>query len=207
MADQGNDAHQAHHLKNDTIEWIKAILIAIIIVVVIRWFLFTPTLVSGISMQPNFENKERLIVNKIIYNIRDPKRGEVVVFHAPEKKDYIKRVIGLPGDTVMVKGDDVYINGEIIRESYIQAQVDEARAKGTSYNRIVNFKVEADGIRAATVPEGTVFVMGDNRSNSKDSRYDEVGFIPFDKIVGRADIVFWPLDEMKLIDHPDGVIK
>jgi signal peptidase I len=209
MAEQGNDTQQISSLKNDTLEWIKAILIATVIVIVIRWFLFTPTIVSGISMEPNFHDKERLIVNKIIYNIRDPKRGEVIVFQAPEKLDFIKRVIGLPGDTVMVKGDEVYINDERIDEPYIKAEIDKAKSRGAFYNTSVNFRVDNDGISTATVPEGTVFVLGDNRPRSKDSRYESVGFIAMEEIKGRADLVFWPVDEFKIVDHHfiDGVTK
>lgn len=205
MADQ--DTQQISNLKNDTLEWIKAILIATVIVIIIRWFLFTPTIVSGISMEPNFHDKERLIVNKIIYDIRDPKRGEVIVFEAPEKLDFIKRVIGLPGDTVMVQGDEVYINEKLIDEPYIKAQIEEARSRGASYNTSVNFQDHGDGVSTATVPEGTIFVLGDNRPRSKDSRFEQVGFIALDKIKGRADLVFWPVNEFKIIKHQDGVTK
>lgn len=207
MTNQENNANQSYNLKKDSIEWIKAIVIATLIVVLVRWFLFTPTLVSGDSMQPNFHDKERLIVNKIVYSFREPKRGEVIVFHAPQKKDYIKRVIALPGESVMVKGDDVFIDGKILDEPYIREQVNEARSKGTFYNRIMNYLVGSEGIEAVKVPVGTLFVMGDNRSQSKDSRDPTVGFIPYEEIVGRADIIFWPLSEFKIVQHPDGVIK
>lgn len=199
MADR--DTQQISNLKNDTLEWIKAILIAAVIVIIIRWFLFTPTIVSGISMEPNFHDKERLIVNKIIYNIREPKRGEVLVFQAPEKLDFIKRVIGLPGDTVMVQGDEVYINDKLIEEPYIKEQIEEARSRGTVYNTSVDFKVDENGVSSVTVPEGTIFVLGDNRPRSKDSRYEQVGFIAMGEIKGRADLVFWPVDEFKIIKH------
>ena len=88
--------------KSETWEWIKALVIAGVLVIIIRWFLFSPFIVDGDSMHPNFFTGERLIVNEIVYDIRAPKRGEVIVFHAPEGKDYIKRVIALPGETVKV---------------------------------------------------------------------------------------------------------
>jgi len=87
-----------NELKGEAWEWIKAILIAAALVFLIRWFIFATYVVEGPSMQPNFHTGERLIVNKIIYSFRKPERGEVVVFHAPQGKDYIKRVIALPGE-------------------------------------------------------------------------------------------------------------
>ena len=125
----------------------------------------------------------------------------MIVFHAPEEKDYIKRVIALPGDSVKVEGDDVYINGQLLNEPYIADEVAAARANGSLYNR-KNFRETFDGVEEVVVPEGTVFVMGDNRSNSKDSRMDSVGFVPMSEIVGRSDVIFWPLSDLSLVRHP-----
>lgn len=191
---------------NNWLEWAKSIIIALVIVFICRWFIFTPTIVSGISMEPNFHNNERIIVNKFIYYFTKPKRGEVIVFHALENSDYIKRVIAVAGDTVMVEGDNVYVNGELINESYIEEQVEEARRRGSLYNTSANFKVDFYGISAVEVPEGTVFVLGDNRPRSKDSRSQDVGFVNLKEIKGRADVMFWPLNEMKLIKHPKDVV-
>lgn len=188
------------NVKNEAVEWIKAILIAVVLVFGIRWFLFAPFIVDGPSMQPNFHTGERLIVNKILYDIREPKRGEVIVFVAPEGKDYIKRVIGLPGDTVKVEGDDVFINGEKLQEPYIKSEVDAAKKKGKTYNNR-NFNYVNGKLEAVTVPKDQLFVMGDNRPNSKDSRFDDVGFVSYDKIIGRADFMFWPIKEIKLINQ------
>lgn len=89
--------------KNEALEWLKAIVIAVVLVLLIRWLFFAPFIVDGESMQPNFHTSERIIVNKILYDIRAPKHGEVVVFHVPSQgRDFIKRVIGVPGDTVQV---------------------------------------------------------------------------------------------------------
>jgi signal peptidase I len=184
---------------NEITEWIKALAIAGLLVFVIRWFLLSPFIVDGPSMQPNFWNRERIIVNKIIYDIRQPQRGEVIVFHVPqENRDFIKRVIGLPGDTVKVEGDTVYINGKPYDEKYLKAAYDKAHAEGALYNRPDgNFPNSAfpDGV----VPAGTVFVMGDNRPNSEDSRM--IGYIPMNRIVGRADLVFWPINDFHLVTH------
>lgn len=198
---ESNNA-KLENFKKSMIEWLKAILFATIIVVVVRWFLFTPTIVSGISMEPNYHDKERLIVNKIIYDFREPKRGEVIVFEAPEGLDFIKRVIGLPGDKVMVKGDEVYINDQLIHEPYIAKQIEAAKLLGRKYNSSLDFKVINQEVTAVTVPEGKLFVLGDNRPRSKDSRYDQVGFISIDEIKGRADLIFWPISEFKLIQTP-----
>lgn len=182
----------------ELVEWIKALAVAGILVFLIRWFLVSPFIVDGPSMQPNFWNRERIIVNKIIYDIRQPKRGEVIVFHVPEEgRDFIKRVIGEPGDTVQVEGDKVTVNGEPLDESYLKEAYEEAHAAGRLYNREEGFPNMRfpDG----KVPEGTLFVMGDNRSNSEDSRM--IGFIPLDRVVGRADLVYWPLGDFHFVSH------
>ena len=175
--------------KNEVWEWIKALIIAFGLAFLIRYFLFGSYIVDGPSMKPNFHTGERLIVNKILYDIREPKRGEVVVFHATEDKDFIKRVIALPGETVRVQGDTVYINGQPLDEPYLKEVVEEAKSKGRTYNDL-NYP-------ETKVPDGTVFVMGDNRSDSTDSRM--IGPVTFDKIVGRADLIFWPITDIQLI--------
>jgi len=187
---------------NELFEWIKALAIAGLLVFVIRWFLVSPFIVDGPSMQPNFWDRERIIVNKIIYDIRTPKRGEVIVFHVPEEgRDFIKRVIAVPGDTIKVEGDTIYINGQQIEENYLKEAYAEAAENGRLYNIYEsdrsNFPNSSypDG----TVPEGTLFVMGDNRSNSEDSRM--IGYIPVDRVVGRADLVFWPIGDFHLVKH------
>ena len=105
--------------KNESWEWIKALLIAFALAALIRVFLFTPIVVDGISMMPTLEDGDRMIVNKIGYTIGKPDRFDIVVFHAPEQKDYIKRIIGLPGDTVEYREDILYINGEPLEEPYL----------------------------------------------------------------------------------------
>ncbi|MDD9270263.1 signal peptidase I [Paenibacillus sp. MAHUQ-63] len=178
--------------KSETWEWIKALVIAGVLVIVIRWFLFSPFIVDGDSMRPNFSTGERLIVNKIIYDIRAPKRGEVIVFHAPEGKDYIKRVIALPGETVKVTGDKVFINGQEIDQPYIKEAIEQANKEGHAYNTLSDFP-------ETKVPDGEIFAMGDNRPNSKDSRAKSVGFVPYNKIVGRSEVIFWPVNKISFI--------
>jgi signal peptidase I len=182
--------------KNELLEWVKALLIAAGIVFLVRWLAFSPFIVDGDSMLPNFVNGERMIVNKLIYDFREPERGEVIIFLAPEGKDYIKRVIGEPGDRVRVDGDLVYINDKVISEPYIQEELDKAAQVGGIYNNR-NYSVTEEVI----VPEDSLFVLGDNRPRSKDSRFPDVGFVPFDKVVGRADLVYWPITEFRFVKH------
>ncbi|MEK5238105.1 signal peptidase I [Paenibacillus sp. FSL L8-0470] len=183
--------------KNEVLEWIKAIAIALVLVILIRWLLFKPFIVDGPSMKPNFHTGERVIVNEILYDIRSPQRGEVIVFHVPsEGRDFIKRVIGVAGDTVKVEGDVVTVNGEPVNETYIQGAIDEAHNNNALYN---NKDFPNEDFTDGTVPEGHVFVMGDNRSDSTDSRM--IGYVPLGDIVGRADLIFWPVKDISVINH------
>lgn len=188
-------------MSGEIVEWIKALAIAGLLVFVIRWFLVSPFIVDGPSMEPNFWDRERIIVNKIIYDIREPKRGEVIVFHVPEeKRDFIKRVIGVPGDTIKVDGDTIYINGEQIEETYLKNAYDQAHAVGELYNeKKFNSDFPNESFPDGKVPEGMLFVMGDHRNNSEDSRM--IGYIPMDRVVGRADLVFWPLGDFHFVKH------
>ncbi|WP_246096308.1 signal peptidase I [Paenibacillus sinopodophylli] len=180
----------------EIVEWIKALVIAVVLVFLIRQFLFSPFIVDGPSMQPNFETGERLIVNKILYSIREPKFGEVVVFDVPEQgRKFIKRVIGVPGDKIKLDGDDLYINDKKIEEPYIKEAVEAAHANGELYNE----KGSTSDVADLVVPEDTIFALGDNRSDSTDSRV--IGFVSDKEIVGRADIIFWPLNKLEFIKH------
>ncbi|MFX3631343.1 MAG: signal peptidase I [Candidatus Pristimantibacillus sp.] len=182
----------------EIVEWIKALAIAVLLVFVIRTFLFSPFIVEGPSMKPNFETGERLIVNKILFEIRQPKHGEVVVFHVPDQgRDFIKRVIALPGETIRVEGDDVYVNEEKIEEPYIKKAVQAAHDSGQLYNTGSN--LPNGKVTETVVPEGTIFAMGDNRGDSQDSR--DIGYINKDELIGRADVIFWPLDKLSIIKH------
>ncbi|MGO4541834.1 signal peptidase I [Paenibacillus sp. 2TAB19] len=185
----------------EIVEWIKALVIAVVLVFIIRQFLFSPFIVDGPSMEPNFETGERLIVNKILYSIREPKFGEVVVFDVPDQhRKFIKRVIGVPGDVIRLEGDDLYINDKKIEEPYIKEAIEEAHARGELYNEPgINTDFPNSQVTEATVPENTIFALGDNRSNSTDSRF--IGFVRDEEIVGRADIIFWPLNKLEFIKH------
>ena len=163
-------------------DWVISIGAALIIALVIRTFVVELYLVSGPSMRPTLQNAERLVVNKFIYNFRAPERGEILVFKYPkdQSRDFIKRVIAVPGDTVEIKDGKVFVNQQLMNEPYILS------------------KTRGD-YPLTTIPEGHVFVMGDNRNNSEDSRFDDVGFVPYNLIKGKAMMVFWPFDEWKTL--------
>lgn len=161
-------------------DWIISILIAVILAFFIRYFIVELYAVEGPSMRPTLLNGERLIVNKYIYRFNQPERGEIIVFRYPSdpSRDFIKRVIAVPGDTIEIKDGRVFLNGQLTNEPYI---LEKTRG---SYP-------------LATVPAGHVFVMGDNRNNSEDSRFKNVGFVSNELIKGKAVLVFWPVGEFK----------
>lgn len=179
--------------KNEIWEWIKALVIAFVIAVLIRYILFTPIVVDGDSMMPTLVDGDRMIVNKIGYKLGEPDRFDIVVFHAPEGKDYIKRVIGLPGDTLEYKDDQLYINGKAYDEPYL----DEYKSQLTEGTLTQDFTLQDIDPTLDVIPEGYVFVMGDNRRYSKDSRH--IGIVSEDKIIGNTSVIFWPLSEMKIV--------
>jgi signal peptidase I len=170
------------------LDFIETIVIALAIFVVVYQFLFQPHQVKGNSMYDNLHDGEYLLTDKVSFRFNDPQRDEVIVFKAPQNEDfdYIKRVIGLPGDRVMISNNKVYLNDSLLDESaYLDPNI---------ITRSGNFLRE--GV-ATTVPSNSYFVMGDNRSNSSDSR--DWGFVPNDNIVGRAWIKYWPLNQMGVI--------
>ncbi|SDJ72815.1 signal peptidase I [Sediminibacillus albus] len=180
--------------KNEWLDWIKALLIAGLLAVIVRMFFFAPIVVDGPSMQPTLHDGDHMIVNKINYSIGDPDRFDIVVFHATAKKDYIKRVIGVPGDHVEVKDDSLYINGEKVEEPYIDSS---KGMMGDNRTYTFDFKLEELPGGYEVIPENHVLVLGDNRGNSTDSRL--LGLISYDQIVGEVQLLYWPLDRFRLI--------
>ena len=177
--------------KNEIWEWIKVLFIAIVLAFIVRAFVFTPIVVDGASMEPTLQDRDRMVVTKI----GEPKRFDIIVFHATENKDYIKRVIGLPGDSIEYKDDILYINGKSYDEPYLEKSKQEVM--GGPLTR--SFTLRDTPVGSDVVPEGHLFVMGDNRRNSKDSR--QIGAIPIEKVVGTTNIVFYPFEKIKLIDN------
>ncbi len=207
----------------DILEWIYCILIAIILALLVRYYIGTPTIVQHTSMYPTFKSGDRLILNRLYRTCNAiPQRYEIITFEAPSenydsedkipdlnnpvaiynnepegliqkfiynvvelgKTSYIKRVIGLPGEHVQIKDNKVYINGQELPEDYLpEGTITDSGAKGD---------YEGGYFLDLIVPEGTVFVLGDNRGNSGDSRM--FGCIPYDKIEGKVVLRFWPLN-------------
>ena len=163
-------------------DWIVSIVVAIVLAYLIRTFIVELYIVDGPSMRPTLESHERLVVNKFIYQFRPPERGEILVFRYPRdpSRDFIKRVIAVPGDSIEIKDQRVFVNDQLLNEPYILEKTRSTYPK-------------------ATVPPGTIFVMGDNRNNSEDSRFVDVGFVPYDLIKGKAILVFWPIDQWKTL--------
>jgi signal peptidase I len=179
--------------KNELLEWIKALAIAVLLAAVIRYFFFAPIVVDGYSMMPTLHTQDRMIVNKFSYKFGEPKRFDIVVFHATIDKDYIKRVIGLPGDHVEYKNDTLYINGEKVEEPYL----DEYKNQLIDGPLTEPFELESI-IGQSTVPEGHIFVMGDNRRQSKDSRH--IGTVPIEEVMGKTSLVYWPITDLRFAE-------
>ena len=180
-------------------QWVNAILIALFIALIIRGFIFELVLVDGQSMEDTLFNGQRLIVYKLGYYFAPPKKGDIIILQVADgfavnipvigkssflrkfipdfkETDYVKRVIGVPGDEIDVKDGRVYINGEMYKEPY---------AKGFTSPKDMEFPIK--------IPDNEYFVMGDNRENSMDSR--DIGLINTDKIEGKAVLRLWPLDK------------
>lgn len=176
---------------NFALDTVQTLLIVFAVFLVIYVFLFRPFQVSGNSMHPTFLNKEYILTNIIALKFGQPKQGDVIVFKAPNdpEKDYIKRVIGIPGDQIMIQNGDVYVNGGLLDQSaYLQATV---KTYGGSFLR--------EGT-PVTVLADSYFVLGDNRSGSSDSR--EWGFVPSSNVIGKSFFVYWPLNKMEIIKNP-----
>ncbi|MGG0719168.1 signal peptidase I [Robertmurraya massiliosenegalensis] len=176
-------------VKKEGLEWVKAIGIGLIIFVFIRAFFFSNYVVEGESMMPTLQDGNKLIVNKIGFQIEDLERFDVIVFHANKEEDFVKRIIGLPGDTLEYKDDQLYVNGKKVDEPYL----DKYRYQGLTRRLTEDFTLlEKTG--EEVVPEGKLFVLGDNRLGSWDSR--QFGFISVEQVVGKVNLRYWPLDHM-----------
>lgn len=172
------------------LSFLETIVVALVISVVLYLFIMTPHEVVGNSMHPTYKNGEYLMANKILYKISEPKRGDVIIFKYSDTQDFIKRIIGLAGDTVMLKDGKLYINNQLLDESnYLSDSV---------YTTGGDFLKEGETV---VVPEGRFFVCGDNRPHSSDSR----AFGPIDEkdIKGKAWIVYYPFNVFRLVKHEE----
>jgi signal peptidase I len=170
-------------LKHWLLDWTETIVVAFVLALVIRAFFLQVFWIPSGSMEPTLDIKDRIVVNKVAYHFRDPRRQEVVVFRrvgvpAEPKTDLIKRVMGLPGERLAIMNGTVYINGKPVKEDH---PMNPDRA---NYGPV-------------TIPEDSYFVMGDNRGASADSRY--WGFLPRENLIGPAFLIIWPLNKLSLI--------
>ncbi|HEU5141084.1 MAG TPA: signal peptidase I [Bacillales bacterium] len=177
--------------KKAVLDWVKAIVIAVVIVFVIQNFFFANYVVHGQSMLPTIHDGNRVIVNKIDYDLSKPERFELIVFHYSESEDFIKRVIGLPGDSLHYENDVLYINGEPMKEPYLKPFKEQLVSGKLTQDFTLKEKTGKK-----VVPKGKVFVLGDNRRRSYDSRY--FGFVSMDDIVGKVDLRYWPISAFEV---------
>jgi len=173
------------------LDLIETVVIALAVFVMIYLFLFQPHQVRGSSMYPNFQDGEYILTDKISYRLKEPQRGDVIIFRAPRNQeyDYIKRIIGLPGDTVKIENNQMYINNQHLTEAYLP-----------SFFSTHSGAFLHPGV-GVVIPEDEFFVLGDNRSHSSDSR--EWGFVPRENIVGKALLRYWPTDRVGTVPAVD----
>jgi len=169
------------------LDFLETIVVSLAIFALVYIFLFQPHQVDGRSMEPNFHNGEYILTDKVSYRFGAPERGDVVVFHSPadERDDFIKRIIGVPGDTIMIKGGYVYLNDTKLEEVYLN----------DPGNVLAGRFIRED--TSVSVPPGKYLVMGDNRLHSSDSR--EWGLVDQSAIVGRAFFRYWPISTFGLV--------
>ncbi|KXB64411.1 signal peptidase I [Parvimonas sp. KA00067] len=159
------------------LDYAKVIILALLISFGIKTFVVTSTIVDGRSMNPTVNHGDRLMVNKLFFMKKNITRGDIIDFYVPSaKKYYLKRVIGVEGDTVEIIKDRVYLNGEMLEENYVSTNVTTPHNENTKW----------------VVPKGHVFVLGDNRSNSRDGR--DLGTIPRSDIVGKIVLRYYPFN-------------
>lgn len=179
-------------IKPKTFFWeiAQTTLIAFVLAQLLVRFVVQPHNVEGASMEPTFSNGDYILTDKITYLLRKPDRGEVVIFHPPQSEsiEYIKRIIGLPGDVIEYDDRRILINGRLLSEPYL------------AYAHTLIPPETIKGATTITVPENNYYVLGDNRGNSYDSRY--FGVIDSENIEGRAIVRYWPITEVKALTTP-----
>ncbi|MFJ8530109.1 signal peptidase I [Bacillus sp. NPDC094106] len=177
-------------LKKESLEWMRTIFIGVLLAVFFRTFFFSTYVVEGKSMMPTLQDGNMLVVNKVSYQVGELNRFDVVVFHANKQEDYVKRIIGLPGDQIEYKHDKLYVNGKFMDEPYLETYKQQAEG----HQLTGDFTLE-ELTREKVVPKGYIFVLGDNRLGSWDSRH--FGFVKADTVVGKVDLRYWPIRDLQ----------
>ncbi|NLB60934.1 MAG: signal peptidase I [Clostridiales bacterium] len=185
-AAMGKHKNEKSYKVADYTDFIITLLMVVIAVFALRMFIFEPIKVDGVSMQPTLIDTENMLVEKVSYWFSTPERGDIIICYFPNRADpnetFVKRIIGLPGETISVKEGAVYINGEKLDES--EYWLGHINGNFPEYE----------------IPDGEVFVMGDNRNNSGDSRLKEVGSIPIKRIVGHVLGVISPIKNLREVN-------
>ena len=188
------------YVKKELTEWLIAIAVGIILVILIINFVAKSYTIKGDSMNPTLKDGDHVLVNIIGYKVGTVKKGNVIVFHANQKDDYVKRVIGTPGDKVYYRDDQLIINGKKVKEPYLEYNM--KRKQGEYITGSLDIKDLAGAKHNSNViPQHKYLVLGDNREVSKDSR--AFGLIDEKQIVGKVSLRFWPLTDFKFNFNPD----
>lgn len=156
-------------------EYLQSVALAVVLALFIITFVVQSFIVTGPSMEPTLRSGERLLINKFVYRFSEPQRGDIIVFHpqARPREDYIKRVVGVAGETVEIRDGNVWVDNVSLSEPY---------TKEETYGQFGPVRI----------PRGKIFVLGDNRNNSQDSRYQEVGLVSLKSVIGKALVRYWP---------------
>ncbi|XME02847.1 signal peptidase I [Lachnospiraceae bacterium C1.1] len=164
-----------NRIVKEIIEWVAVVVVAVVLAYFVNHFIIVNAIVPSSSMETTIMTGDRVIGNRLAYSFSEPERGDIIIFKFPddESKLYIKRLIGLPGETVEIKEGKVFVDGEALDEPYLTVTTE-----GT--------------FGPYTVPEGHYFMLGDNRNNSADSRYWNNTYLAREKIVGKAVFKYWP---------------
>jgi len=175
-------------IKREIREWAESLVIALILALLIRTFVVQAFKIPSGSMRPTLVERDRIFVNKFIYRFKKPERGDIIVFKYPEdkKKDFIKRVIALGGETIEIREGDIYINGDLVEDPHVIREI-------YYYNRGKYGGLE----QRIEVPEDSYFVLGDNSSSSRDSRY--WGFVSKKYLLGKAFCIYWPIKRIQTV--------
>lgn len=167
---------------------LQVIVFAVALFLFVYLLILQPHKIKGNSMEPNYHNGQFLLTDKVSYRFNEPARGDIVVFKAPPdfKDEFIKRIVGVPGDKLSVRSGKIYLNGKVLEEEYIPASMQTSAGNFTLNGKVV------------TVPADSYFTAGDNRPHSFDSR--AWGFVEKDKITGRAWVIYWPISDIGVFE-------